>query len=94
MIDYTKEENPCLAWYGDEWRQEVEQSTFVKGFVCITKMISKKLEESSKGPHMKKIASFIMMLSLIDDCKETREWMKERKYEKMWILPEKWSSLR
>ena len=90
-VDYRRQPNPYEARYGNNWREVIENSTFLKGYTCITHLIHHMVCETKKvfkgTTHENSCLFYHDALSLMT-AKATRQWMKNEGYEKMWILPE------
>ena len=82
--------NPYESQYGPDWRIEVKNSSLLRFYCCVNDMVEHMVSETKrvfKGTTHKHSCLFNNnALSLMTE-KETINWMIEKGYEKMWILP-------
>ena len=90
-IDYRKNPNPYESRYGLDWRMEVNKSSFLRCYACVSNIIEHMVSETKrvfKGTtHKNSYLFYYDALSLMTE-KENCKWTKEKGYKEMWILPE------
>eukprot|EP00594_Rhizosolenia_setigera_P009623 CAMPEP_0178971686 /NCGR_PEP_ID=MMETSP0789-20121207/20476_1 /TAXON_ID=3005 /ORGANISM="Rhizosolenia setigera, Strain CCMP 1694" /LENGTH=494 /DNA_ID=CAMNT_0020658811 /DNA_START=594 /DNA_END=2078 /DNA_ORIENTATION=+ len=90
--DHRKAQNPYKSRYQDRWEDEIKKSKHMSKYVCITELIEHMVAETKRvfaDTAFAENCFFYHDALALMTAKETREWMAERGYDKMWILPEK-----
>ena len=92
-IDYQKTSNPYESRYGPDWHIELKKSSLLICYACVRDMIEHMASEKKVfigTTHKNYCLFYHTALSLMTAAteKDTRNWMKEKGYEEMWILPE------
>ena len=93
-IYYQKTSNPYESKYGADWRIEVKKSSLLICYACVSDMIGHMVSETKRvfigTTHKNSCLFYHTALSLMTaaTAKETRNRMKEKGYEEMWIVPE------
>ena len=93
-IGYQKTLNPYEFQYGPDWRIEVKKSSLLICYACVSDMVEHMAIETKRvfigTTHKNYYLFYHTALSLMTaaTAKENRNWMKEKGYEEMWILPE------
>ena len=95
VVDHKKAANPYESRYGAGWEEVILSTSFLAGFVCITKMITHIVVESAKlflsTPHAHDWRWYHDALSQLT-ASDTVEWMKLEMFDGMsyyerWIKP-------
>ena len=84
--DFTMEENPYQAHYGDEnWEEKIDEKALV-GRVCVTKLIDWMFEETKKivGENYWVAHDALSQMT----SREGMEYMKAKGYYQHWVIPE------
>ena len=90
-VDYRLAANPYLAKYGpDEWRNKVNNSIFMRKFMCITELVQR-IHDHSKAAfrgttHEDDWYFYHDALSQMT-AKSTVRWMKQRDIYRRWLIP-------
>jgi hypothetical protein len=92
-VNYHLADNPYEARYGDLWETIIKKAKYVRGLVCITKLITHIYTESQRqfnptnDPEKDDWHFYHDTLSIMKSV-EARAWMQSKGILKHWILPE------
>ena len=95
IVDHRKEKNPYESRYGPAWEATIAKTTSLRGYVCVTEMISHIFLTTADSFKNTRFSTTFMVfhdaLSLMT-AETTQNWMKTqfvgaRSYHDIWLLP-------
>ena len=91
VIDHRKSENPYYSKYGDNWKEEIRKTVFMKQYACITDLVEhihNRSKDVFAGTTHEHTWYFYHDALKQMTAKSTVEWMKKKGYYKRWLLPQ------
>ena len=95
IVDHRKTKNPYESRYGQAWEATIAKTTSLRGYVCVTEMISHMFLTTADSFKNTRFSTTFMVfhdaLSLMT-ATDTQAWMKTqfiggRSYHDIWLLP-------
>ena len=90
-VDFTKDNNPYRAHYGETWQKEIKKVQLMSPYICIAELINHIMsatKEVISGTKYKGQELFFHDALSLMTAKDTVTWMKEKGIYEHWILPE------
>ena len=91
MKDHHSAQNPYELKYGDEWRNKIGETMFMRQYICITELVEK-IYKASKDAFKQTIHKdtwYFYHDALTQlTAKSTVAWMQAKGYYSRWLTPQ------
>ena len=92
-VNHRQADNPYESCYGDNWKESIKRAPKMKGTICITTLIEHIMVQETKcvftDTNYDKNCFFHHDPITQMTNKDMKEWMREKGYLNMWVLPMK-----